>query len=188
MLKWNFGCAGNIICQNKKTLNKDQEIGNLVRFGKIKYHLLHAELHYDILQKKILCERFIKTKDGQLPEDYKVYCFNGEAKFVLVCTGRGEGIRPKFYFFDRDWRLIRLNKQGKEAPEDFTIPKPEGINKLFEYAECLSKPFPFVRADFYLENGQTIFGELTFTPGGGFDRGYLPEGDRYLGSLIKLPN
>ncbi|MBO4381668.1 MAG: hypothetical protein J5799_01880, partial [Bacteroidales bacterium] len=84
--------------------------------------------------------------------------------------------------------LQRLNKQGKEAPEGFTLPKPDGIDQLFDYAETLSKPFPFVRADFYLENGKTYFGELTFTPSGGFDRGRLPETDLLFGQMIQLPN
>ena len=75
---------------------------------------------------------------------------------------------------------------GKEAPKGFTIPKPEGIDKLFDYAERLAKPFPFVRTDFYLENGKAYFGELTFTPSGGFDTGRLPESDRLFGSMVKL--
>ena len=119
--------------------------------------------------------------------DYKFYCFNGVAKYVLCCIGREEGQKPAFYFFDRDWQLQRLNRQGQAAPEGFTIPKPEGMDQLFEYAEKLSKPFPFVRADFYLERGQAYFGELTFTPGGGFDYGRLPESDLLFGSMVQLP-
>ena len=33
---------------------------------------------------------------------------------------------------------------------------------MLEYASILSKPFPFVRVDFYNENGKVYFGELTF--------------------------
>ena len=62
------------------------------------------------------------------------------------------------------------------------------MDQLFEYAETLSKPFPFVRADFYLERGYAYFGELTFTPGGGFDYGRLPESDLLFGSMVQLPD
>jgi hypothetical protein len=106
---------------------------------------------------------------------------------VLCCIGREEGQKPAFYFFDRNWQLQRLNRQGQEAPEGFTVPKPEGIDRLFDYAEKLSKPFPFVRADFYLEHGHGWFGELTFTPSGGFDYGRLPESDLLFGEMVKLP-
>ena len=186
VLKWNFGCGGNVVCADKKKLDISKAVKELKRFGKIRFHLLAAEPQYNIEHKRILCERFIESEDGGLPEDYKFYCFNGEAKFVLCCIGRGEKQKPSFYFFDRQWQLLRYNKMGKDAPEGFTISKPEGIDKLFDYAERLSKPFPFVRADFYLEHGKAYFGELTFTPSGGFDTGRLLESDRLFGSMIKL--
>ena len=186
VLKWNFGCGGNVVCADKKKLDISKAVKELKRFGKIRFHLLAAEPQYNIEHKRILCERFIESEDGGLPEDYKFYCFNGEAKFVLCCIGRGEKQKPSFYFFDRQWQLLRYNKMGKDAPEGFTIPKPEGIDKLFDYAERLSKPFPFVRVDFYLEHGEAYFGELTFTPSGGFDTGRLPESDRLFGSMVKL--
>ena len=186
VLKWNFGCGGNVVCADKKKLDIHKAVKELKRFGKIRFHLLAAEPQYDVEHKRILCERFIESEHGGLPEDYKFYCFNGEAKFVLCCIGRGEKQKPSFYFFDRQWQLLRYNKMGKDAPEGFTISKPEGIDKLFDYAERLSKPFPFVRADFYLEHGKAYFGELTFTPSGGFDTGRLLESDRLFGSMIKL--
>lgn len=187
VLKWNFGCGGNVICTDKNNFDKELAISELKRFKKIRFHLLAAEPQYDVDEKLLLCEKFIETENGNLPSDYKFYCFNGKAKFVLCCLGRGENRKPDFYFFDRDWTLQRLNAQGKAAPENFSIPKPEGIDALFDYAEKLAEPFPFVRADFYLEKGKAYFGELTFTPGGGFDPGRLPESDRLFGSMVVLP-
>lgn len=187
VLKWNFGNGGNIVCPDKSKLDIPAAIRDLDRFGRLKFHLIAAESQYDIRDKRILCERFIETEDGQLPVDYKFYCFNGKAEYVLCCTGRGTQARPDFYFFDRQWELQRLNRQGLAAPENFTIPKPEGIDQLFDYAETLSKPFPFVRADFYLEQGRAWFGELTFTPSGGFDTGRLPTTDLLFGQKTILP-
>ncbi len=187
VLKWNYGCGGNVVCPDKDKLNIEATMRDLDRFEKIKFHLIAAEPQYDISEKLILCEQFIETEDGGSPVDYKFYCFNGVAKYVLCCIGRGKQQHPDFYFFDRNWQLQRLNKQGQQAPEGFTIPKPEGMDQLFEYAEILSKPFPFVRADFYLENGKAYFGELTFTPAGGFDKGRLPSTDLLFGQMVKLP-
>ena len=186
VMKWNFGNGGNVVCLNKSKLDKAVAVHDLKRFGKLKFHLLAAEPQYDVAKKVLICEEFIESEQGNSPVDYKVYCFNGEAKYVLCCIGRQEGQKPSFYFFDRDWKLQRLNRQGIEAPEDFSIPKPDGMDALFDYAEKLSKPFPFVRADFYLEQGKAYFGELTFTPSGGFDYGRLPETDMLFGSMVKL--
>ena len=186
VLKWNFGNGGNVVCMDKSKLDKDAAVRDLKRFGKLKFHLLAAEPQYDVVKKVLICEKFIEPAQGNSPVDYKFYCFNGEAKYVLCCIGRQEGQKPSFYFFDRDWKLQRLNRQGIEAPEDFSIPKPDGMDALFDYAEKLSKPFPFVRADFYLEHGKAYFGELTFTPSGGFDYGRLPETDLLFGNMVKL--
>ena len=186
VLKWNFGNGGNVVCFDKSKLDKAAAVRDLKRFGKLKFHLLAAEPQYDVAKKVLICEKFIEPAQGVSPVDYKFYCFNGEAKYVLCCFGRQEGQKPSFYFFDRDWRLQRLNRQGIEAPEDFSVPKPEGMDTLFDYAEKLSKPFPFVRADFYLEQGKAYFGELTFTPSGGFDYGRLPETDLLFGNMVKL--
>lgn len=186
VLKWNFGAGGNFICKDKHTVDQKAVCKELARFGGIKFHKLAAEPQYKV-DKRLLCEAFIETTDQSQPDDYKIYCFGGEARYVLCCHGRSGERRPSFYFFDRNWQLQRFNRQGLAAPADFTIPKPQGMDDLFRYAEILSKPFPFVRVDFYLENGRALFGELTFTPSGGFDTGRLPETDRFFGSLVPIP-
>ncbi len=187
VLKWNFGCGGNVICTDKSQLDRAKAVSELNYFQKIKAHLLAAEPQYK-MEKVLLCEKLIETANGSAPVDYKFYCFNGVAKYVLCCVGRGEREKPAFYFFDRSWKLQRLNRSSLHLPDDFSVPKPDGIDQLFDYAETLSKPFPFVRADFYLENGKAYFGELTFTPGGGFDAGRLPESDQLFGSMVNLEN
>lgn len=185
VLKWNFGCGGNLVCMDKDALDKAQALKDIERFRKTKQHLLAAEPQYK-MEKVLLAEEFIEGENGECPVDYKVYCFHGEPKCVMCCYEREEYKMPTFYFFDRDWNLMRINRAGKAAPEGFMLPKPDGIDEVFHCAEVLSKPFPFVRADFYLEKGRVYFGELTFTPSGGFDKSRLPETDRMFGEMVKL--
>ena len=79
-----------------------------------------------------------------------------------------------------------MNLRGKNAPEGFTIPKPDQMDKMFEVAAKLSKGLPFARVDLYQSNGHVYFGEITFFPDSGFDANLLPETDQYFGSLIHL--
>lgn len=116
-------------------------------------------------------------------DDYKFYCFDGEAKYVMVCKGRESGVH--FYFFDKDWKLCRINVEGINAPENFTLPKPKNIDKMFEIASRLSKGIPHLRVDLYNVDGDIYFGELTFFTASGFDNGLLPDTDRLFGNLIK---
>ena len=187
VIKWNFGCGQNLICRDKSKLNEVETKRLLNNWYKLHdtFYLHYSEMQYKNIIPKLICEKLIETETGDLPLDYKLYCFNGVAKYVMLCTERGSG-HPKYYFFDRNKQLVRLNKRGLAAPEGFTIPMPDGYDKLFDYAEKLSKPFPFVRADFYLEKGQVIFGELTFTPCGGYDVNIPRKQNVFLGNQVML--
>ncbi len=187
VIKWNFGCGQNMIVRDKSKLNIEDAKKKLKDWYKIhdSFYLPYSEMQYKGIPPKLVCEKLIDGGDGQLPLDYKLYCFNGTAKYVMLCTERETG-HPKYYFFDREKKLCRLNKRGMAAPEGFSIEMPEGYEKLFQYADMLSKPFPFVRADFYLEQGNVIFGELTFTPCGGYDVNIPEEKNVFLGNQVML--
>lgn len=104
----------------------------------------------------------IGTDNGILPYDYKVYCFNGIPKAILVCMQRESKV--KAVFMSTSWEYIETPKKYGEV---FHVPpKPEDLSTMLESASCLSKGFPFVRIDYYVFNGKAIFGEMTFTPAG----------------------
>lgn len=188
VIKWNFGCGQNLIVRDKSKLDKaaaEKQLRSWKRLHKTGYKA-YAEMQYKNIEPKLICEKLIETEDGGAPVDYKVYCFNGKPYVVLLCFGRGASTHPMFYFVDKDWELKRLNQTGRDAPEGFSLPQPEGSDKLFEYAEKLARPFAFVRADFYLEKGKVTFGELTFTPGGAIDYHRLYDTNRVFGDMIDM--
>lgn len=183
-MKWNFGCGYNIICQSKKLLNMKEAAAKMEKWGKEPFWAYFSELQYRNVEKKILVEEYIGNDDGSLPDDYKFYCFDGKAYCVMVCVGRKEGW-PRFYFFDRDFHLLRINRDSVNAPEGFSLPKPEGLEDAFEIADRLSKGIPFVRVDLYLTKKGVRFGEMTFTPAAALDNKRLPETDLLFGGLME---
>lgn len=189
VIKWNFGCGQNFICKDKSQYN-EHEIKKMLGKWRKSHRTFYrnmSEMQYKTIEPKLICEKLIETETGELPKDYKLYCFNGIPDCALVCADRISAGHASYYFFDKDWNLKRYNKMGLEAPENFSLSRPANYEKLFEYAAVLSKPFPFVRADFYLEKGKITFGELTFTPSGGFDRGRLPSTQKMFGDMLVLP-
>ncbi len=131
------------------------------------------------------------NKKWVAPYDYKVYCFNGIAKYIMVCVGREASVgrekeRPKFYFYDRNWKLARIDKDTQNAPKDFSIPMPACLEKMLSDAEKLAQPFPFVRVDFFVVEERLFFGELTFTPDRNLDTDIFPETDLMFGNMIDL--
>lgn len=188
-LKLNVGCDRNIIVPDKSTLDINQTKEVMRSWLKDNtYWVDYSELQYKGVKPCILIEKYLGDRQtGALPEDYKFYCFNGSPEFVMLCVGREHEGHPKFYFFDKNWNLARINKDSKAAPEGFSIEKPACIDRLFEAATILSRPFPFVRADFYIVEGKPVFGELTFTPTAGMDTNRLPETDVMMGNMLELP-
>ncbi|MBO7119862.1 MAG: hypothetical protein J6W03_06050 [Bacteroidaceae bacterium] len=185
-MKWNFGSGTNIICPDKSKLDIEEAKRKMKKWRKEKnWYLYLSEMQYKSIPPKIVVEAYLKPEHGVQPDDYKLYCFNGEPKFILLCTGREFG-RPKFYFFDEGWNLARINRDSKAAPEGFTYPRPNCFDKLMESARTLSAPFKFVRADFYVVGDKVYFGELTFTPEAGIDAHRLYETDLMFGKLLKL--
>lgn len=180
------GNTGVIICKDKSTFNKEKAKCQLEKSLKSDIYKAFGEWPYKDMNKCIFAEELIGNEGEELV-DYKFYCFDGYVDAVLICMDRQIG-DPKFYFFDKEWKLKRYNKRGKMAPEGFTLPKPENMDKMFELASQISKGIPHLRVDLYNVNGKIYYGESTFFTASGFDANRLPEADLYFGSLIKLPN
>jgi len=186
-LKLNVGCGYNLIVPDKSKLDVEQAKRQIKKWMKEKYHLAFSEMQYKGVKPYILVEKYLSSEKGGLPEDYKFYCFNGEASYVMVCTDRQEGGKQaRFWYYNSDWEMQMLTSDALRYGKEATIEKPKGIDEAFEYARKLSKGFPFVRVDFYIVDGKVIFGEMTFTPSGGFDNERLKETDELLGSFVKL--
>ena len=177
------GNTGVILCKDKNSFATQEALVRLKKSLRSNIYKLYREWPYKDVCKRVFAEELLEDEEGI--NDYKFYCFDGHVDSVLVCVDRQIG-QPKFYFFDENWKLRRYNKRGKEAPEDFTLPKPLNVDRMFEIARMLSKGIPFVRVDLYNVNGKIYFGELTFFPASGFDANRLPEADLYFGGLIRI--
>ena len=187
VLKCNHNSGlGMFICKDKTKIDVKAIKKNLQKGLNQDYYLPGREWPYKNVNRKIICEKYMCDAPGASDfTDYKFFCFDGKVDSVMVCLDRSSG-NTKFYFFDQNWELKRLNVRGKNAPDGFTIPKPQCMDEMFKIAAELSKGIPFVRVDLYQSCGSIYFGELTFFPDSGFDPNLLPETDAYFGSLIHL--
>ena len=188
VLKCTHDSGGLVIVKDKSTLNISEAREKIEASLNRDYYLTGGrEWPYKNVKPRIIAEKYItdsQNEDWGLT-DYKVYCFCGSAKYVLVCLDRHTN-DTKYFFFDKNWKFQRINTYGKNAPCDFMLKKPQELNKMLGLAETLSSGIPFVRVDFYISDNNIYFGELTFFPMCGFNRNLLPETDRYFGDLIEL--
>ena len=168
-LKLNYGCGFNLICRDKSRLDRDAAVKTMETWLKQKPWLSYAELQYKDVPAKILAEAFLSGKDGLFPEDYKIYCFNGVPKAILYMSGRySDSMRVGF--FDTEWNYLGTPKKHYLGFDTGCLPPaPGSLATMLKAAADLSAPFPFVRVDFYDLDGSAVFGEMTFSPAGGFD-------------------
>lgn len=188
VLKVTNTCGANIICDDKNKLDKKETLKKLDIWMKDKYYLNSAEIHYKNIKPRIICEKYLKPKSGLLPIDYKVYCFNGEPKAIMICTGRETG-NNKFYLCDLNGKILPFNIFGKLAIKEGQkyIKLPTCSKEMFDISKKLSAQFPYVRMDYYDYNGKVIFGEMTFTPAACLSTNVSDEGEKIMGEWIKLP-
>ena len=64
--------------------------------------------------------------------------------------------------------------------------KPRCLDEMLKVAEQLSRPFPYVRVDFYVVESKPILGEMTFRPFGGFMRWHPDSADFVLGAFLDI--
>lgn len=114
--------------------------------------------------------------------DYKIFCYNGHAKYIIVDVDRYVGHKRNFY--DREWNDLHVISDCPAADRD--IPKPENLNEMLGVAEKLAEDFPFVRVDLYNVDGRIYFGELTFYPWSGYVQFTPDKMDYQLGEDFQL--
>lgn len=117
--------------------------------------------------------------------DYKIHCFNGTPKVILVCKDRysADGMSEDFY--TTEWTHIAV-KRPKKRNSTNGIPKPIELEKMLDISRWISRDIPFVRVDFYIVDNHIYFGELTLYPASGFEIFEPNDYDYKLGEYLNL--
>ncbi|MFZ2038562.1 MAG: ATP-grasp fold amidoligase family protein [Minisyncoccia bacterium] len=186
VLKVNHGSGQNIICKNKNTLDISKTKKTLSEWLKNEsnHYFYSYEWCYKSIKPLIICEEMIGESLKNDLVDYKFMCFNGKVEMFFVCSDRQKGL--KVDFFDLNWNKMPFIRYYENSSN--IIKKPKNFDKMIRLSEVLSKPFPFVRVDFYEANDNVYFGEMTFYPGNGMEPFTPVEWDYKIGDLIKLPS
>lgn len=177
--KCNHGSGMNIIVKDKKTANKKEIIDKLNTWLGRDFTFQNGfEAHYHDIERKAFIEQYMNDGHDTL-HDYKFWCFNGEPKLYTINGGNGHGDIMYYKMNDEEYNLYQV-------PYHNEYKKPNNFEEMKEFAKILSKPFKFVRVDFYEINGKTYLGELTFTPGACLFKYKKHEDEIKVGNMLKL--
>ena len=183
VIKCNHGSGMNIICNNKSNLNITETQYILKNWLNTNYGFQNFEYQYINIKRKVFVEKFLA--DDII--DYKVYCFNGNPKFIRV---QKKLINQKLNnYYNLDWSLndieTGLGSYFVRRP-DIIVEKPKKLNIMIKYAKKLSSFFTFVRVHFYEIDNEIYLGELTFTPSNMIFNNKDYNQSLYLGNMLDL--
>lgn len=191
VIKVNNNSGGVFLCRDKIELDID-ELNNKIQTALDKKHYYPTkEWQYKNIEPKILIEKMLLTKENDVPQDYKVHCFNGVAKILQIDSDRFKS-HNKIYLdrnlepFEFSWGPVKNGQEtiGKTHIDNVRVPKC--IQKVFEYAEQLSIDFKYCRVDFYVCDEKIYFGEITLHHGSGFSKFNPDSQDLFIGQLLDL--
>ena len=188
VLKTNHGCHSVVPILDKNSVNIDAIKKQFEEWMGKRYGYDTIEPHYLKIKPLVYAEEFLTNDSTQSKSiiDYKVFCINGKAKSILVCTDRVIGVNPTLVMYDIDWNLRKDMLAPKYRNTTININKPECLQTLLDYAESLAKGHPQVRVDFYIVEGKVIFGEMTFTSQGGYMDYLSKDYSLELGKMMKI--
>lgn len=193
--KYVFKCNHNsdvIICVDGTFMTKDKLILTKEKVkeklnGQLKsdYYKNKREWPYKNIPRKIICEKYMENCDGTPPVEYKVFCFNGNPKYVLVISDRFAESEVTMDTYDMHWNHTNLINGGALAGDVYE--KPDCFGEFCNLSQKLSVDMPFMRVDFNFWNGKLYFGEMTNYDSAGFEKYKPEEWDYILGQELVLP-
>lgn len=166
VLKANHGC-GMVKIITDKTQLTFSEIEILTKTWKnTDYYKVGHEWVYKDLGREIIAEKLITNSKGDIPKDWKFFCFNGEVKIIQEDRDR-YGDKPHTRnLYDRNFNKIEA--QLLYPSSNVESQRPLMLSTAIQIAEILSEDFNFMRVDLYLLDDKVYFGEMTNYPGNGF--------------------
>lgn len=147
------------------------------------------EYQYKFIERRIIVEKLLQTKDGKIPNDYKLHFINGEIAFIYVSVDREGGNYRCIY--DKDWNKLPFvwieSWKYKEGLNAVDVPRPDSLDEMIRMGTEIAKKFPrYIRVDYYDCDGHIYFGEITFHHGGAYDQFFPKEYDLVYGKKLTL--
>ena len=175
VLKWNHDSKSVVICEDKKSFDRNKAIEKLRHGEKVNGYWYGREWPYKNVPPKIIAEKYLSQDDPKLHDltDYKFFCFNGEPKYIQVIQNRRKG--GAIDFFDTEWNhqeFIGLNLAA--VPSAVMPSRPKAMDEMIKVAKKLSEGIAFSRIDLYETGEHVYFGEVTFYPASRFGE-FKPE-------------
>lgn len=187
VLKCTHDSGGLVIVRDKSKMDKKAAKKKLTKSLKWNYYLGGREWPYKDVPRKIIAEKYMEEKNKIVPEDYKIYCMNGEPKYIVVFHNRfnvSEKLSETVY--DTNWVPQHISLDEHFAISDEVTEKPVWLDEILEITRKLCKDMIQVRIDFYVIENRIYFGEITLHTASGMAKMIPEELDAKLGEMVEI--
>lgn len=183
VLKTTHDSGGVVIVKDKTKFDIEEAKDKLGKSLERNYFWSNREWPYKNVKPRIIAEQFLEDMDELV--EYKMFCFNGEVKMILVCKGQAHGAGRTNDYCDLNLRRLPFTSLNPNSKGELPIPKE--MPEILEIARKLSAGIPQLRVDTYVADGKIYFGELTFFHNSGMAFFDPPQWDEIIGEWITLP-
>lgn len=169
VIKATHGSGFTTIVKDKSQLNYADIIEECQKWLATNYYTIGREWFYKDIPPRILIEELLQTGNGEVPPDYKFFCFSGVPTFIQIDIDRFT--QHKRGIYDTQWNKLPVALHYEAF--DWSIDAPPNLDEMVSLAAKLSSGLDFVRVDLYSINDKIIFGEMTHCPGNGLEK-FIP--------------
>lgn len=171
----------------RKLVGFTEVVQELKRRLQIDYYKYFREWPYKNIPRKVICEKYMENTNEDALVDYKLFCFNGIPKLIMINSNRFQDSGVKTDMYDMEWNHLDMYDGHYPYAGDI-FEKPTELNEMINLSSNLSENIPFVRIDFNVWDRSLFFGEFTFYHNAGMER-FSPEvWDKILGEWLVLPS
>lgn len=171
IIKTTHGCKSNFIVNDKTKLDRafiNKQLNKWLAENFCLDKSCGIEWAYKNIKPGIIVESLLED-NGEIPLDYKFFCFSGRVEYLLIVFDRFGDLAEKH--FDRNFKPLDLWNGAKQYQGE--VYRPDSYQEMLKLAEAVSDEFDFIRVDMYYVNKKIYFGEFTLYPSGGNAR-FIP--------------
>lgn len=166
IMKCTHGCGCNHIVKNKNDVDKQALRKKFNRWMKENPYPGTREWPYKNIKHRIICEELLPN-EGELPTDFKFYCFNG----VPYCCKIQYTVNYIKYqnYLGLNYNDIGISDKSYNPSLNGYPNKPSYFEEMINVAKLLSIGLKHVRIDFLGTNNNYYIGEFTFFTTSGYE-------------------
>lgn len=170
VIKPTHGSGWVKIVTDKSDMDRVEIINTCNHWLSQNFYEIGREWAYKNIKPQIIVEELIEDGNGLSPNDYKLFTYNGQPRYIQIDSSRFEGHKRDFY--TPEWERLPVSLTYPNSDKE--IPKPKHLQEMLQAAKTIGIGMDFVRIDFYDTDKKLYFGEITTTPGNGLER-FMPQ-------------